>query len=54
MLDVSTLEADDRALFEGIDLGVWALPIGAGSVLAEPHASWANALEQAWLERYGQ
>lgn len=54
VLDVSTLEASDRALFEGIDLGVWALPIGAGSVLAEPHASWANALEQAWLERYGQ
>lgn len=54
VLDISTLQADDRALFEGIDLGVWALPIGSGSVLAEPHASWANALEQAWLERYGQ
>lgn len=54
VLDISALEADDRALFEGIDLGIWALPIGSGSVLAEPHASWANALEQAWLERYGQ
>ncbi len=54
VLDVSTLEPTDQALFAGIDLGIWALPIGEGSVLPEPHASWANALETAWLERYSQ
>ena len=54
VLDVSKLEESDQALFNKIDLGIWALPIGSGSKLAEPHASWANALETAWLERYGQ
>ena len=54
VLAVSTLDESDQALFEKIDLGVWALPIGSGSTLPEPHASWANALEAAWLERYGQ
>ncbi len=55
VLDMQALDSDERALFESIDLGVWALPIAAGSkVLSEPHASWANALEKAWIERYGQ
>jgi len=54
VLAVSTLDESDQALFNKIDLGVWALPIGSGSTLPEPHASWANALEAAWLERYGQ
>lgn len=54
VLDVSTLDESDQALFNKIDLGVWALPIGSGSTLPEPHASWANSLEAAWLERYGQ
>jgi putative thiamine transport system substrate-binding protein len=54
VLAVSTLDESDQALFKKIDLGVWALPIGSGSTLPEPHASWANALEVTWLERYGQ
>jgi putative thiamine transport system substrate-binding protein len=54
VLAVSTLDESDQALFKKIDLGIWALPIGSGSTLPEPHASWANALEAAWLERYGQ
>lgn len=54
VLDVSLLPESAQALFNKIDLGVWALPIGAGSVLPEPHASWANALESEWLLRYGQ
>lgn len=54
VLAMSTLDESDQALFKKIDLGVWALPIGSGSTLPEPHASWANALEAAWLERYGQ
>jgi len=54
VLDVSLLKESEQELFNAIDLGVWALPIGSGSILPEPHASWANALESAWLERYGQ
>ncbi len=55
VLDITAMDADQRALFEAVDLGVWALPIEEGNnVLPEPHASWAAALEAAWLERYGQ
>lgn len=54
VLDMTLLSDADRALFESVDLGVWALPIGTGNVLPEPHSSWALALEAAWLERYGQ
>lgn len=53
VLDVSSLSKENQATFNQIDLGVWALPIGAGKVLPEPHASWAEALETAWLKRYG-
>ena len=52
VLDVAALSDADQAAFEAIDLGPWALPIGSGAVLAEPHASWAASLEAAWLERY--
>ena len=54
VLDISSLPTADRALFDSVDLGPWALPLGSGSILPEPHASWAEALEQAWLERYGR
>ena len=53
VLDLDKLEAADRAALESVDVGVWALPVGAGEVLPEPHASWAGALEAAWLERHG-
>ncbi len=53
VLDLTRLNEEDRKAFTDIDLGVWALPIGSGKVLPEPHASWAEALEQAWIERYG-
>ena len=53
VLSLDALSRSDRAAFESIDVGVWALPVGEGEVLAEPHASWAGALEAAWLERYG-
>ncbi|HEM6714893.1 TPA: ABC transporter substrate-binding protein [Citrobacter koseri] len=29
------------------------IPDGLPPTLAEPHAAWVNALEQAWLRRYG-
>ncbi|PID62062.1 MAG: ABC transporter substrate-binding protein [Gammaproteobacteria bacterium] len=53
VLDVSALDDADKALFDKIDPGVWALPIGSGSMLPEPHASWTEALEKAWQKRYG-
>lgn len=52
VLDLAALDDAQRTAFERIDLGPWALPIGSGSSLPEPHASWAGALEAAWLERY--
>ncbi|MFK7997527.1 MAG: ABC transporter substrate-binding protein [Granulosicoccus sp.] len=54
VLDMKAMDESQRALFEAIDRGVWALPLGEGSVLSEPHASWTSALEKAWIERYGQ
>lgn len=54
VLDITSLPAADRALFDAVDLGPWALALGSGSMLPEPHASWAEALERAWLERYGR
>ncbi len=54
VLDVVLLNKSEQKLFNEVDLGIWALPIGEGSVLPEPHASWTSALEAAWLERYGQ
>jgi len=53
VLDIDKLAEEDQALFAKIDLGPWALPIGSGKTLPEPHASWADALEYEWLKRYG-
>jgi len=53
VLDLDKLSEDEKALFTSIDLGPWALPIGSGITLPEPHASWAGALEEEWLKRYG-
>ena len=54
VLDINKLDAPNKTLFTSIDLGPWALPLGTGKILPEPHASWAVALEEAWLERYGK
>lgn len=54
VLDIEAVPADMKAQFTDIDLGVWALPLGTGKTLSEPHASWAQALEAEWLKRYGQ
>lgn len=53
VLDIDKLSEADKALFTSVDLGPWALPIGTGITLPEPHASWADALEEEWLKRYG-
>ena len=54
VLDIDAVPDDMRAQFTNIDLGPWALPMGVGKTLSEPHASWAQALEAAWIERYAQ
>lgn len=54
VLDIASLAEEDKSRFDSIDVGKWALPLGTGTVLAEPHASWAEALENAWLARFGQ
>jgi len=53
VLNLDALNDKQKEAFAAIDLGPWALPIGSGTVLPEPHASWAEALEAAWIERYG-
>ncbi len=53
VLDIAKLDATAKEQFTSIDFGPWALPIGSGKTLPEPHASWAEALEKAWLNRYG-
>ncbi len=54
VLDVDALPAEQQALFNDVDLGPWALPLGGAKTLSEPHASWAQALEAAWVARYSQ
>lgn len=54
VLDLMKLSDEQKNQFSSIDLGPWVLPLGTGITLPEPHASWAGALEQAWLERYGK
>ncbi len=53
VLNLDSVNDEQRKAFNDIDLGVWALPIGSRAVLPEPHASWAEALETEWIERYG-
>lgn len=53
VLNLDAITDAEKQAFLDIDLGPWALPIGSGAVLPEPHASWAQALETEWIERYG-
>lgn len=53
VLALDTLSETERDAFTKIDLGPWSLAMGTEPVLPEPHASWAEALETAWIERYG-
>ena len=54
VLAIQQLEPSDQALFEQVESHPSALPADALSqTLAEPHPSWMNALQDAWLERYG-
>ncbi|MEJ6396391.1 ABC transporter substrate-binding protein [Yoonia sp. 208BN28-4] len=54
VLDVANLPAEDRALFEALELGIATLsPEELGTVVAEPHPSWATRLADDWQTRYG-
>lgn len=54
VLDQAALNDEQRSQFDAIDQGVWALPLGEGRVLPEPHASWTHALEEEWIKRYAR
>jgi len=54
VLDMDALSAEDRALFEAIDLGIATLsPAELGEALPEPHPSWMTRIEADWIARYG-
>jgi putative thiamine transport system substrate-binding protein len=55
VLAMSKLSEEDRARFESLPKGVATLSNDAlAKVLLEPHASWVEAIEAAWLQRYSQ
>lgn len=54
VLDVASLPAGDKALFDALELGVATLtPEELGPALPEPHPSWAVRLAEEWDTRYG-
>ncbi len=54
VLDMTAITADERAVFDGLDLGIATLsPADRGTVQAEPHPSWATRLADDWADRYG-
>jgi len=53
VLAVDQLPADDRARFDALDLGIATLtPAELGAPRPEPHPSWMEAIEKAWVARY--
>lgn len=54
VLDMKMLTEKTRELFDTDTRHPSALPLSAHhKILAEPHASWTDALRNAWFERYG-
>ena len=54
VLDMAALDADDRAAFDALPLGVATLsPAELGTVQAEPHPSWMTRIADDWASRYG-
>jgi putative thiamine transport system substrate-binding protein len=51
VLDVARLPAADRARFQSAPHAGQVLQ--SAPALAEPHASWVDALEKEWTRRYG-
>ncbi|MGQ2908062.1 MAG: ABC transporter substrate-binding protein [Aliihoeflea sp.] len=54
VLALDKLDAEDRARFDALDLGIATLaPDELGPALDEPHPSWMDRLEDEWRRRYG-
>ncbi|KQI69866.1 hypothetical protein AN189_00135 [Loktanella sp. 3ANDIMAR09] len=54
VLDMDKLDADQRAAFDALELGVATLsPAELGTVQAEPHPSWMTRIADDWVTRYG-
>jgi putative thiamine transport system substrate-binding protein len=54
VLAMEKLSPEDRALFDGLDLGIATLPPQElGPTLPEPHPSWVAMIEHEWARRYG-
>ena len=55
VLAMQKLDVDQAAAFAGLPLGPATLKASElGKVLLEPHSSWVDALEKAWLKRYAK
>jgi len=55
VLDMQRLSPEDRTLFDALPRVPATLgPEDLGRVLPEPHVSWVQALEKAWLKKYYQ
>ncbi len=54
VLNLEALAADDKALFDALDLGIATLtPEELGTAVAEPHPSWMTRIAEDWITRYG-
>ena len=54
VLNMDALSTEDRAVFDGLDLGIATLtPAELGTVQAEPHPSWMTRIADDWIDRYG-
>ncbi|MCB1453672.1 MAG: ABC transporter substrate-binding protein [Rhizobiaceae bacterium] len=54
VLNVGKLDAEDKAKFDALDLGIATLaPEDLGPALDEPHPTWMDRLETEWKRRYG-
>lgn len=55
VLAMEKLSVEQKQLFSDIDQGIATLsPEELGKVRLEPHASWVEALEKAWVARYSK
>ncbi len=54
VLDMAAITAEERAVFDALELGIATLsPAALGAVQAEPHASWMTRISDDWMGRYG-
>lgn len=54
VLGMDLLNAEDRARFDALDLGIATLsPAEMGTALLEPHPTWMTRVAEDWIARYG-